>query len=483
MDYLFQSCCFTKLIPHLSEEVHNNTTLDEFPYEKKPNLTTIKSKSKEDTEDIDLDLAASHFLDSNKPKLLFRRSNCSRPADIQYETSDSYMLKVPESKNKGSPPSSPTNPLSTESFNNFVIPTLTIKKSLNPFYKSMIASDNELEEEEEEEEEDEEDEKEETESDEDEHLFASDIVDVIQEQKEPQNDDIDSDPESESESESDLSLARDIMEESKEALMSMSKMRASIKDSMQNAKKRYIEQEIIETEESYYHGLDVLFTDIIQPMFDEKYIEHDKYYDIIRSSLPEMKQFHLVFLKKLSDENRNKSVANAFNTFIGENKEKFIKMYIKFISEYNQILDLFGSTFHDNVELKTFLKQKRKEKKPLSNFLILPVQRVPRYILLLEDLKKNTMADHPDYRDINNALLMVTEITEKVNEGQRKIENLSQCLSIQHSLNGLKEPIVSKSGETIHVDNWMQVREIWWNKKQFLSHIEVLDVKKSKGFK
>lgn len=43
--------------------------------------------------------------------------------------------------------------------------------------------------------------------------------------------------------------------------------------------------------------------------------------------------------------------------------------------------------------------------------------------------------------------------------------------------------IVSKSGETTNVDNWMQVREIWWNNKAFLSHIEVLDVKKSKGFK
>ena len=43
--------------------------------------------------------------------------------------------------------------------------------------------------------------------------------------------------------------------------------------------------------------------------------------------------------------------------------------------------------------------------------------------------------------------------------------------------------IVSKTGETINVDNWMQAREIWWNRKSFLSHIEVLDVKRSKGFK
>lgn len=43
--------------------------------------------------------------------------------------------------------------------------------------------------------------------------------------------------------------------------------------------------------------------------------------------------------------------------------------------------------------------------------------------------------------------------------------------------------IVSKTGETINVDNWLQAREIWWNRKTFLSHVEVLDVKKSKGFK
>ena len=43
--------------------------------------------------------------------------------------------------------------------------------------------------------------------------------------------------------------------------------------------------------------------------------------------------------------------------------------------------------------------------------------------------------------------------------------------------------IVSKTGEIINVDNWLQAREIWWNRKAFLSHVEVLDLKKSKGFK
>ena len=92
-----------------------------------------------------------------------------RPGDIQYETSESYTLNVTELKDNGSSPSSPNNPLSIESFNNFFIPTLKIKNSMDPFYKSIIASDNGLEEE---------DEKEETYSDGDDQLFVSDIVDV-----------------------------------------------------------------------------------------------------------------------------------------------------------------------------------------------------------------------------------------------------------------------------------------------------------------
>jgi hypothetical protein len=43
--------------------------------------------------------------------------------------------------------------------------------------------------------------------------------------------------------------------------------------------------------------------------------------------------------------------------------------------------------------------------------------------------------------------------------------------------------VVEKSGKSINVDNWMEVREMWWNRKVFLSHVEVIDPIQSKGFK
>ena len=45
--------------------------------------------------------------------------------------------------------------------------------------------------------------------------------------------------------------------------------------------------------------------------------------------------------------------------------------------------------------------------------------------------------------------------------------------------------VVSKDGEYITVDNWEDVRNIWWNKKDFLSHVEVIDkpkARQSRGF-
>ena len=43
--------------------------------------------------------------------------------------------------------------------------------------------------------------------------------------------------------------------------------------------------------------------------------------------------------------------------------------------------------------------------------------------------------------------------------------------------------IISTTGESVNVKNWEQVREIWWNKRSFLSHVEILDKKqRAKGF-
>ena len=45
----------------------------------------------------------------------------------------------------------------------------------------------------------------------------------------------------------------------------------------------------------------------------------------------------------------------------------------------------------------------------LPAFLICPVQRLPRYLLILRDLQKCTPEDHPDYLHLQEALTLIKE--------------------------------------------------------------------------
>lgn len=49
-------------------------------------------------------------------------------------------------------------------------------------------------------------------------------------------------------------------------------------------------------------------------------------------------------------------------------------------------------------------------------FLITPVQRIPRYKLLLQDFLKHTPDAHPDHPNLTKAFDMVAQIANYVNE-------------------------------------------------------------------
>ncbi|KNC54738.1 uncharacterized protein AMSG_01588, partial [Thecamonas trahens ATCC 50062] len=60
----------------------------------------------------------------------------------------------------------------------------------------------------------------------------------------------------------------------------------------------------------------------------------------------------------------------------------------------------------------------------LPAFLIMPVQRIPRYILLLSDLIKHTAEDHPDYPALERALFKVKEVADYINRAAREFAEL-----------------------------------------------------------
>jgi FYVE/RhoGEF/PH domain-containing protein 5/6 len=83
------------------------------------------------------------------------------------------------------------------------------------------------------------------------------------------------------------------------------------------------------------------------------------------------------------------------------------------------------------------------EKHPLAhrnNFesmLILPVQRVPRYVLLLSDLMKNTDENHPDYTNITKSYEAIKSLADSIDEAIGKAKSRAQCIEIQSRIETL----------------------------------------------
>jgi len=105
-----------------------------------------------------------------------------------------------------------------------------------------------------------------------------------------------------------------------------------------------------------------------------------------------------------------------------------------------------------------FLKEKWPNIEPvshLSSLLITPIQRIPRYQMLLESLYKKTWKTHVDYETLGNALSEMIKTAKHVNDKAKEADNAKKLVLIDASLFGMK----SKVSETIVAANRKFVKE------------------------
>jgi RhoGEF domain/PH domain len=99
-------------------------------------------------------------------------------------------------------------------------------------------------------------------------------------------------------------------------------------------------------------------------------------------------------------------------------------------------------------------------KNRLVDLLIVPVQRVPRYILLLRELLKNTLHDNSEYSSIETTLFAMKQMADHINEYKRVVERKQRIQEVSDSLKGPKTMLmpVLRSGwlwkRSKHTKEW-----------------------------
>ena len=62
----------------------------------------------------------------------------------------------------------------------------------------------------------------------------------------------------------------------------------------------------------------------------------------------------------------------------------------------------------------------------IPDYLITPIQRLPRYMLLLNEMTKVTPTDHPDFISLHTALDNIKEVTDYVNASLKNNAKLQE---------------------------------------------------------
>ncbi|XP_063900154.1 protein ECT2-like [Zophobas morio] len=78
------------------------------------------------------------------------------------------------------------------------------------------------------------------------------------------------------------------------------------------------------------------------------------------------------------------------------------------------------------------------KRQSLKALLIQPVQRLPRYPLLLEALLKATNGGHPDYENIRQAIENISQMTRKVNDVKRQVDYKIGVYSLLQRIENIK---------------------------------------------
>uniref|UniRef100_A0A6B2L268 Uncharacterized protein n=1 Tax=Arcella intermedia TaxID=1963864 RepID=A0A6B2L268_9EUKA len=126
----------------------------------------------------------------------------------------------------------------------------------------------------------------------------------------------------------------------------------------------------------------------------------------------------------------------------------FLLLYTQYSLNYGKAAEVLREISKDK-KVKQFFTDKSND--PIcvgldfSAYLIMPIQRIPRYRLLIEELLNNTPKDHDDYKKLEDALSKVKNVAKEVDkaivEEEIRVTMLKVCKRfIDYRENALLQP-------------------------------------------
>ncbi|KAL6065425.1 Pleckstriny domain-containing family F member 2 [Balamuthia mandrillaris] len=198
-------------------------------------------------------------------------------------------------------------------------------------------------------------------------------------------------------------------------------------------------QEILTTERTYVQSLQIIVNSYLKPL-QLKNLLPKKQIEFIFSNLEHILIINAELLGSLEERMiptewaaKQQTVGDVMNKLI-----PWLKLYRLYCENYHNASQRLVELMEKNATLSEFLTKTVETERVLDlpSLLIMPIQRIPRYKMLLEQTIKYTSETHPDYEPLNHALSKVNEVADVINDSVRTRQNFEQLQELEKRLTG-----------------------------------------------
>ncbi|KAI8144691.1 Dbl homology domain-containing protein [Fennellomyces sp. T-0311] len=193
---------------------------------------------------------------------------------------------------------------------------------------------------------------------------------------------------------------------------------ADTKTSSKNeAMRAFILNELYATETSYYRLLDLIYTKYMQPMDaamqnkDPLLVKKSGDIPILFGHLPQLLKVSQTLIQMLDQQ------LHVAHAFMGLQDE--LAVFLRYAVHYKRYFKTIRRACQTNSLLLSIerecLAQRESNRMGMSDYLIAPIQRVPRYCLLIQDLIKHTPTTDPAYFELRTVFKMMTTLASVMN--------------------------------------------------------------------
>lgn len=231
-----------------------------------------------------------------------------------------------------------------------------------------------------------------------------------------------------------------------------------------NKEKAYrLANELLTTERSYVAVLH-LIDQVFHFRIDQENRAHNMFpQDMVPqmfSNIKSIYKFHHDFLLPQLEERMKNWDKEPRIGDIMKNFAPFLKLYTEYVKNFDNAMNIINALYTKNRKFAALMDEIHRLPEcgnlTLTHHMLSPIQRVPRYQLLLCDYLKKLNDYSIDHEDTKRALELVSTAANHSNEAMKKIDKFKQLLELEESISGICD-LVSPTRELLKQGKVMKI--------------------------